>query len=536
VKPKSADYKWVLSIAAWTLLAATTAIVLWARIRLAGLPLERDEGEYAYGGQLLLRDFPPYKLAYSMKFPGTAAVYAVFLSTFGQSSIGIRIGLIVANLITVGLIYFLGQSILCKIGGIAAAASYSVLSLMPHVLGTAAHATHFVVLFAVAGTVVLLKALDRQSSAVIAASGCLFGIALLMKQPGILFVLFGALYLFVSDWRANLATRRIFCRNAAFILGASLPCLVVGLTLWMLGVFETFWFWTIQYASQYGSQVSVGEGLEIFAARWGSTLGTAWPIWIMGAVGLLLSVLNASMRPRVIFLALFMGFAALAVCAGFYFRPHYFILLLPAVSLLTGAALTVAFGGVKPRSPGIRFAALVLFAACLGWPLWSERDFFFQRPLVEASRMVNGTNPFLESIKIADYIRNQSTPTDTIAVLGSEPQIYFYARRLSATGYIYTYSLMEPQPYAHQMQLEMIHEIEQARPRFLVLVGMNRSWLASADSDQTIFTWANAYSESDYDEIGLINIFDRGTDYYFGPRPAGVMPAAEHILIYRRRS
>jgi 4-amino-4-deoxy-L-arabinose transferase-like glycosyltransferase len=536
VKPKSADYKWVLSIAAWTLLAATTAIVLWARIRLAGLPLERDEGEYAYGGQLLLRGFPPYKLAYSMKFPGTAAVYAVFLSTFGQSSIGIRIGLIVANLITVGLIYFLGQSILCKIGGIAAAASYSVLSLMPHVLGTAAHATHFVVLFAVAGTVVLLKALDRQSSAVIAASGCLFGIAFLMKQPGILFVLFGALYLFVSDWRANLATRRIFCRNAAFILGASLPCLVVGLTLWMLGVFETFWFWTIQYASQYGSQVSVGEGLEIFAARWGSTLGTAWPIWIMGAVGLLLSVLNASMRPRVIFLALFMGFAALAVCAGFYFRPHYFILLLPAVSLLTGAALTVAFGGVKPRSPGIRFAALVLFAACLGWPLWSERDFFFQRPLVEASRMVNGTNPFLESIKIADYIRNQSTPTDTIAVLGSEPQIYFYARRLSATGYIYTYSLMEPQPYAHQMQLEMIHEIEQARPRFLVLVGMNRSWLASADSDQTIFTWANAYSESDYDEIGLINIFDRGTDYYFGPRPAGVMPAAEHILIYRRKS
>ena len=150
--------------------------------------------------------------------------------------------------------------------------------------------------------------------------------------------------------------------------------------------------------------------------------------------------------------------------------------------------------------------------------------------------MVNGSNPFPESVKVADYIREQSTPIDTIAVLGSEPQIYFYARRLSATGYIYTYSLMEPQPYAHQMQLEMIHEIEQARPRFLVLVVMNRSWLAGADSDQTILAWANAYREIDYDEIGLINIFDRGSDYYFGPRPAGVAPAAEHILIYRRKS
>ncbi len=536
MKLKSTDYERVLNVAAWALLGATIAIVLWARIRLAGLPLERDEGEYAYGGQLLLGGFPPYKLAYSMKFPGTAAVYAVFLWILGQSSIGIRIGLIVANLITIGLIYFLGQHVFGKIGGIAAAASYSVLSLMPHVLGTAAHATHFVVLFAAAGTVVLLKALDRQSPALIAASGCLFGIAFLMKQPGILFALFGALSLLVSDWRANLAMRRIFCRNAVFILGASLPCLVTGLTLWMLGVFETFWFWTVQYATQYGNQVSVGEGPEILIARFGSILGTAWPIWITGAIGLVLALFNRSMRPRIIFLILFAGFAALAVCPGFYFRPHYFILFLPAVSLLTGAALTVAFGGAKPRSPGIRFAALVFFAACLGWPLWSERDFFFQRSLAEANRMVNGTNPFPESIKIADYIRNQSTPTDTIAVLGSEPQIYFYARRLSATGYIYTYSLMEPQPYAHQMQLEMIHEIERARPRFLVLVAMNRSWLASADSDQTIFTWANSYRESDYDEIGLINIFDHGTDYYFGPRPAGVTPAAEHILIYRRKS
>ena len=534
MKPKSTDHERVFAVAAWALLAATVAIVLFARIRLAGLPLERDEGEYAYGGQLLLRGIPPYKLAYSMKFPGTPAVYGLFLWMFGQTTIAIRIGLIVANLVTIGLICFLGQQVFGKIGGITAAASYSVLSLMPHVLGTAAHATHFVVLFAVAGTVVLLKALDRESTALIVISGCLFGIAFLMKQPGILFALFGALYLFGRDWRANLPARRILFRAALFILGASLPCLVTGLLLWLFGVFDTFWFWTIEYASQYGSQVSIREGLEILIARVGSITGTALPIWIIGVVGLVLSLLSPFIRRQIVFLVLFAGFAALAVCPGFYFRPHYFILFLPAVSLFTGAAC-VALSGWKASNPGIRFAFLVLFAGCLGWPLWSERDFFFQRSLAEANRMVNGTNPFPESIKIADYIRNQSTPSDTIAVLGSEPQIYFYAQRLSATGYIYTYSLMEAQPYADRMQLEMIHEIEHARPRFLVLVVMNRSWLADADSDQTIFAWANAYRAIDYDEIGLINIFDRGSDYYFGSTATGIMPAAEHILIYRRK-
>ena len=95
---------------------------------------------------------------------------------------------------------------------------------------------------------------------------------------------------------------------------------------------------------------------------------------------------------------------------------------------------------------------------------------------------------------------------------------------------------MEPQPYAHRMQLEMIHEIETVQPRFLVLVVVNRSWLAGPDSDQTILKWADRYCNSNYEEVGLINIFDRGTEYYFSTRPADVKPAEDHILIYRRKS
>jgi len=95
---------------------------------------------------------------------------------------------------------------------------------------------------------------------------------------------------------------------------------------------------------------------------------------------------------------------------------------------------------------------------------------------------------------------------------------------------------MEPQPYAHQMQQEMIREIETARPKFLVLVVVNKSWLAGRDSDQTIFRWADTYCDTNYEEVGLVNISDRGTDYYFSGRPANVTPSAEHILIYRRKT
>ena len=59
-----------LRVAWWTLAVIVFGVTVAIRIRLLGIPLERDEGEYAYAGQLILQGIPPYKLAYNMKFPG----------------------------------------------------------------------------------------------------------------------------------------------------------------------------------------------------------------------------------------------------------------------------------------------------------------------------------------------------------------------------------------------------------------------------------------------------------------------------------
>jgi hypothetical protein len=516
------------------LLAATLVAIIWARIHLAGLPLERDEGEYAYTGQLLLLGHAPYELAYSMKFPGTAGVFAVFLAVFGQSPTGVHLGLICINLATVGAIFLLGRRLFDDVGGVLSASAYATLSLMPYVLGQAAHATHFVVLPTVLGALILLWALDRQSTTLISVSGCLFGLALLMKQPGLLFVIFGSVYLFGVEWR-KLNLWLAIRRNVIFLAGAIIPFAITCLALWASGVFGKFWFWTIKYAGVYGSRVSIVEAVQIFAGEFPFILGAAWPIWLLGVIGLIVCVFTKAVRGNNGFLITFAIFSLLAVCPGFYFRPHYFILLLPAVSLLAGAALMAALKLLQTKPATIQCLPLLGCAIALAWPIWTEADFLFERTIPEANRMVNGANPFPESIKIAEYIRSQSNPTDKIAVLGSEPQIYFYSERLSATGYIYTYPLMEPQPYAHQMQLEMIHEIGTTQPRFLVLVVMNRSWLAGPDSDQTILKWADRYCDANYEEVGLINILDRGADYYFSTRPADVKPAGDHILIYRRK-
>ena len=73
-----------------------------------------------------------------------------------------------------------------------AATFYAVLAASPSMLGLAGHATHFVAFFATAGVCALWKARVSGKWTMIATSGFLFGLAVLMKQHGAVIALLGA--------------------------------------------------------------------------------------------------------------------------------------------------------------------------------------------------------------------------------------------------------------------------------------------------------------------------------------------------------
>jgi 4-amino-4-deoxy-L-arabinose transferase and related glycosyltransferases of PMT family len=523
---------------AWCVLATVVlALVIAIRIRLLGIPLERDEGEYAYAGQLILQGVPPYNLAYNMKFPGTYAAYAAIMSIFGQTITGIHLGLLVVNTATIILIFFLGRQLVNSVAGLAAATSYAVLSVSPSVLGFAGHATHFVLLAVLAGTLLLLNATDRQAFGLLFASGLLFGLGVLMKQPAVFFALFGATYLVFNNLHRRFRPQEILLQSLVFSGGVILPLGITCLLLWRIGVFDRFWFWTIDYARQYGSLVPFSQAPRILFYSANEVIVAGWPIWTLAGIGLVAGLWEQRTRPVAIFLLGFLFFSALALCPGFYFRLHYFILLLPAVSLLAGVAISRLSDLSVDRLTAVRFIPILILGFALAWPILAERKFFFETSPADASRMIYPESPFAESIRIAEYLREHTTRGDTIAVLGSEPQIYFYSDRHSATGYIYTYGLMEPQEYASQMQQEMIRDIERAHPKFLISVVMPDSWLQRPESERLIFTWASEYTAQNYTVAGFVNMVTPDkTDYYFGNVPQSVPQLGKYILIYQRKS
>jgi 4-amino-4-deoxy-L-arabinose transferase-like glycosyltransferase len=311
----------------------------------------------------------------------------------------------------------------------------------------------------IGGTLLLLNPSDRQTFGRLFASGLLFGVGLLMKQPAVFFILFGAIYLVSTDIRRRLGLKRIFLRNLTFGGGVITPFGLTCFVLWYAGVFNKFWFWTINYARQYGSLIPISAAPQVFMYSVKKVIGPGWALWMLAGLGLMVGLWDKRTRASTGFLLGLLVFSALALCAGFHFRQHYFILVLPAVSLLVGVAISKVSDFLREHLSVLSFTTFFLFGAALGLPILWKSSFFFRVSPDDACRMIYQANPFPESVRVAEYVRQHTSPNDTIAVLGSEPQIYFYAKRHSATGYIYTYGLMEPQKYAHQMQHEMIREI-----------------------------------------------------------------------------
>src|SRR5271157_2389807 len=121
----------------WTAVALALAVLLavGVRLRLLSIPLERDEGEFAYLGQLMLQGIPPYKLAFNIKLPGTYAAYAGMMGLFGQTIAGIHFGFLLVNLATLVLLFLIARRLLEATQAAIDCICYALFSLSPGVLG-----------------------------------------------------------------------------------------------------------------------------------------------------------------------------------------------------------------------------------------------------------------------------------------------------------------------------------------------------------------------------------------------------------------
>jgi len=525
------------------LLGIAVLIVFIARMHLLSFPFERDEGEYAYFGKLILDCHAPYTLAYNMKLPGTYYMYAMIMAIFGESILGVHIGLTIISLASMILVFLISKNFASKLGAVIAATSFGVIGTSWTLLAQAAHATHFVIFYALLGTFVLLQLYKSKKYTLIRyfLSGVLFSLAFICKQSGLFFMFFGFTIILVKEFNVKNFS---FIKNLAlYLAGFVFPIISMLLYFYFFADFDKFWFWTVSYLLKYGDQIPLSSAYTMFKTSIGSITGNYtsagyFALWLLSLLAIPFLYINKTTFQTKIIIISFFVFSFLTVVPGFYFRSHYFITLLPAMAILIATLFDTinTFAIEKLKVPGLAYLNLFIFIMFLGSGIKANADYLFKRKPEVSCKKIYGSNPFAESIKVAKFLEKNTTKDDKIAVLGSEPQICFYANRYSASGYIYTYNLVEIHSYAHEMQKEMIKEIETTRPKYIVIVTVATSWLTRPDSERLIFNWADAYLAKNYKNVGILDIYpNKISQFVTGEKLVGYAPQSqEGIIVFER--
>jgi tetratricopeptide (TPR) repeat protein len=363
----------------------------------------------------------------------------------------------------------------------------------------------------------------------------LFGLAFMMKQPGICFGLFAVVMVIWQAVQKRALWSRDFPR-ALFSLGAGMALPFAGFCLWIFaaGNFGRFWFWTFDYARSYATQRTLAAGWDSLSYQITNQFLPYGGFWLLAAAGLLAARRVRAKRKELSFALICLGCSCLGTTPALHFREHYFVLALPAFALVLGLGVACL---QTPLAPWWKpWMPLALLALALAASVGGQRRFFFQLTPAQFCQSIYRKNPFAESQVIAQYVREHSPPEARIAVVGSEPELYFYARRHSATGYIYTYPLMEAQPYAGFMQREMIKEIESCQPEFIVLVTYAYSWLKQPASKLDILREMERYARQGYVPIGALG--DRPEELAaFRSRAATALAELppEAMVLYQRK-
>lgn len=529
------------NIKAWIVPASLILILSFSvilRLRLIDVPLERDEGEYAYAGQLILQGIPPYHEVYNMKLPGIYAAYALCMTMFGQSHQGIHTALLVINAITIVMVFLLARHVGTLLCAVTSAASFALLSVSQSVQGVFANAEHFVIVFAIAGLVVMLRGLASGSWFSLFAAGLILGLASMMKQHGLAFSAFAAMYIVFDSLRHRPIIWRVLAQRLLLFAGGVLSvfgglCLIMA---WA-GVFSAFWFWTVDYASAYVSQVPIEQAWPGFTNNFMAIVHSAPLLWILIGFGFFSLVTKRIAKHHKIFLLMFAMFSIISICPGFYFRPHYFVLLLPCASIFAGVTISM-FTETLSRfcSRKVQYGVpIFLIIICLCQSIYKQRDFMFHMTSFQISRSTYWLNPFPESLEIANFIRKHTSPEDRIAILGSEPQIFFYSQRRSASSYIYMYPLMEDHDFALQMQKDFIKDVVAMNPKYLIYVGIPTSWLQDQDSHKRIFEWFDGYLQIGHTRlVGVVELFEDEAVYHWEPDVNGPFHSKFMIHIFER--
>ena len=439
----------------WAIVVLAALAAVSPRLFFLHVPYERDEGGYAYVSDVMDRGGIPYRDAFDQKPPGVYYLYNVSFRLFGHALESPRItALIFTGAACLMVFLFVSRISGDFFGGLLGMAFLGLSSSAAAYTGYGSNSEIFTLPFLLGGCLPLLD--DDAPPRAYLVSGLLFGLAFVIKQVAapIAFAAF-----LCSASRLFRKPTRLAASSGLFILGSAAPLLGLMLRFAMLGAFRAFWDGFYTFNAGYAGTIPLRTACRIFLNSMKTILSMDPITWLAASAGLASFLLRRQERffKRLI-LSLLLG-SFLGVAASRRFFPHYFVIMLPFLSI------AAALGAARLNRVWPRALWLLILAADV-----ALQARYAAAPAKELLAGLYGEAPFYQSLALGKYLRSRAEPGATAFIAGSEGQILFYSGLKCPTRIFYFYPLQILSTLRDGFRREVLSSLKAQPPDFFLQV------------------------------------------------------------------
>lgn len=451
---------------AYLLLALILFLTMVLRMFFVHEPLDRDEGTYILLGQEVFRGAVPYRDAIEMKLPGSFYLFAL-ITMFGNSVEYIRIVTAFYSLLTVIFTYLLACTVGGRRAGLFAALLCGVFTSGPVVQGNGSNLEVFLLLPIVAGLYLLFCGFDSNKRLYFTAGGLLLACAVFIKTVALPVYLLPLFFLPFAHSNSS-RWRSVALNLALYVTPGVMLCILLAAYLAVNSAWDDFVYWNFTFAKAY-----VETSWPIFwsrlTSRGLSTASEFTVLWII-AVPALYWFLVVRRSFKGFFLVGLVVATVIAVCMPGKFWPHYLIPLIPPLSIVAGVGLAALFENRR----SLFYASLPFLVFAIYPTVKMDYPYYMASP-EKASVLKYGSDVFVRAAEVARYVKERTTPEDTIFQWGWEPEIYVTADRRPPNRFL-NHTLIDASPVISAAMNDFKTSILFKRPKYVIVQSGREKW------------------------------------------------------------
>lgn len=450
-------------------------------------PYGRDQGIYAYIGNIILDGGLPYKDAWDFKPPGIYYIFALSSLLFGKSMISIRIFEIIWQITTALFISAIATKVLRRrLIGMIASSAYLFL-FYTYGFWETAQSESFLILPLTMSIFCFLVAGEKQRSLFLFMAGFSLSIAVLFKyQFGILLVVMIAMILWHKNSllspsaRATAPEMRMrLLKAVALVIGFSIPILIILVYFYANAALEDFITTEFVLASNYVKLSFQDKSLIFFLAQGG--------FYFVAIIALILIIplflwFTNKLTARILLVIAWAGTCLLSIILqGKFFLYHYPPLIAPLILMFLFFFYSFYernkrfFHKIK-----LVFIVVGLLIFCfvvekfyvskmISLMLVSSGTITLEDYYTEFGRSGKGDFSLQADMEVADFIAKNTSSDEEIYIWGFEPIIYVLAKRSCISRFIYNVPLYCVWAIPEHKR-EFLEAVRKKRPKYFVVV------------------------------------------------------------------